>query len=365
MTQTAIPCLFMRGGTSRGLYFARADLPADRETLSAVLLAALGAGHPLCIDGMGGSESVTTKVAMLSRSEEEGTDVDFFFAQISGNERSVDYAPTCGNILVGVGPAAIEMGLKAPDGEATSVDILATNTGARITEVVTTLDGKVVYDGDTAIAGVPGTAAPVLVKFRGVTGGKTGAMFPTGRTVEEIDGIPVTLIDVAMPMMIARAESFGLTGYETKAELDANAAFFARMEPMRREAGRRMGLGDVAGKVVPKVGLLAPPRGPAHLSSRYFVPDACHPSHAVSGAICTAACLLSPGTVAEGLGPPPPPSPATIRIEHVMGTMELAMEYGHDPAGALIVDSAGVIRTARLIMRGEVMVPRRVWDGCR
>ncbi|MEL7117120.1 MAG: PrpF domain-containing protein, partial [Pseudomonadota bacterium] len=187
MTQTAIPYLFMRGGTSRGPYMNRSDLPEDLDTLAEVLISMVGAGHPINIDGIGGGTAVTTKVAMLSPSDSEWADVDYFFAQVSVEERLVDFKPTCGNILVGVGPAAIEMGLIPATGDATEVKIHAVNTGARVRAEVQTRDGAVLYDGDAAIDGVPGTAAPIGLNFMDVVGGATGSMFPTGQRIDEID----------------------------------------------------------------------------------------------------------------------------------------------------------------------------------
>lgn len=360
--QTAIPCLFLRGGTSRGPYFRRHDLPGREDLLAEVLIAAMGAGHPLQIDGVGGGATVTSKVAMLSPSAHGRADVDFFFAQVAVAERLVDFSPSCGNILVGVGPAAIEMGIVAArDGE-TPVRIHSTNTGALTEALVQTPGGRVEYEGGAAIDGVPGTAAPVVLNFMDVIGSKTGALFPTGRRREMIDGVEVTCIDVAMPMVIARAADFGLTGYESRAELDANRAFFERMEPIRRIAGERMGLGDVSRKVVPKFGLLAPPRAGGAVSSRYFVPDSCHPSHAVTGAICVGSCLLSPGTVADGIALPPPPGPvAVVRVEHVAGVIEVRFEGRFGGADGFMLEKAGVIRTARKIWAGELYVPAWVW----
>jgi 2-methylaconitate cis-trans-isomerase PrpF len=352
MIQTAFPFLLMRGGTSRGPYFNRADLPEDRDTLSDVLMQVCGAGHPHNIDGVGGGVAVTTKVAMLSPSAEPDCDVDYFFAQVAVEERSVDYRPTCGNILVGVGPAAIEMGLVAPQGEETRVRIRAVNTGARVEAVVQTPGGRVRYAGDVAIDGVPGTAAPVAVNFLDVVGTSCGAFLPTGQAQDEIDGVAVTCMDVAMPMMIARAADFGLTGYETAAELDANRALFARMEAIRLEAGRRMGFGDVAKSVTPKIGLLAAPRADGHVCARYFMPWRTHPTLAVTGSQCLAACALTPGTVAEGLAQPPEGSPALMRIEHPAGEIEVTVDYSMGPNG-FGLRSAGLIRTARLIARGE------------
>ena len=368
MTQAAVPFLFLRGGTSRGPYLHRADLPEDRERLAEALIAMIGAGHPLNIDGIGGGAAVTTKVAMLSPSDDDWAEVDYFFAQVGVEERLVDFRPTCGNILVGVGPAAIEMGLVAATGGATDVRIRAVNTGARVLAKVRTEGGAVVYDGDAAIDGVPGTAAPVELRFMDVVGGATGALFPTGARREAIDGIEVSCMDVAMPMAIARADAFGLTGYESAAELDGNRAFYDRMEPIRREAGRRMGLGDVSKSVTPKFGLLAPARDGGTAAARYFMPWNCHPSLAVTGSQCLGACLLCPGTVGEGLGRRPaggrrPPgrveSPARLLLEHPMGMLEVMLEYAAD-GDSFDVISAGLVRTARKLAAGEVFVPRHV-----
>ena len=260
MSQTAIPFIFMRGGTSRGPYIQRKHLPKDRETLEQVLIAMLGSGHPMNIDGLGGGASITTKVAMLSPSDDPWADVDYFFAQVSVETRLVDTKPTCGNILVGVGPAAIEMGLVAATGDVTEVKIRAVNTGARVLARVQTPNGQPSYAGDTVIDGVPGTASPVALSFMDVVGGATGSMFPTGNRVDVFDGIEVSCIDVAMPMVIARAKDFGLTGHESPAELDENRDFYARMEPIRQAAGAKMGFGDVSASVLPKFTVLAPPR---------------------------------------------------------------------------------------------------------
>ncbi len=359
MTQVAIPFHFLRGGTSRGAYFRRADLPADRDVLSEVLIKVMGAGNPRNIDGLGGGNAVTTKVAMLSASEDPAADVDYFFAQVAVNEALVDYRPTCGNILIGVGPAAIEMGLVPVTGERTRVRIRAVNTGALIEAVVETPGGRVNYEGDVAIDGVPGTAAPIGLNFLDVVGSGTGSMLPTGKVREEIDGIWVTLIDVAMPMMIARAADFGITCDESQKELDLMNDLFAAMEPRRLEAGRRMGLGDVGKSVTPKIGLIAPPTGDANLKARYFMPWACHPTLAITGSQCLAACALVPGSIAEGIARPIAPAPAIVRFEHPVGTIEVTVDYRLDD-GVLDFRSAGVVRTARLIARGEVLVPERL-----
>lgn len=360
MSQTAIPFVFMRGGTSRGPYLNRSDLPEDLETLAEVLVAMVGSGHPLNIDGIGGGAAVTTKVAMLSESQDDWADVDYFFAQVSVEDRLVDFKPTCGNILAGVGPAAIEMGLvHAQDGE-TPVNILAVNTGAKVAANVLTRGGHVVYEGDARIDGVPGTAAPVTLKFMETVGGVTGAFLPTGKLVDEIDGIAVTCMDVAMPMVIARAESFGLTGYESTVELDENADFLARMEAVRLKAGKMMGMGDVSKSVTPKFGIVAPARDAGTIATRYFMPWKTHPSMAVTGAQCLASCVLTPGTVAEA--PIPNETPARVVLEHASGTIEVLVDYDMGADG-LQIKAAGLTRTARKLAAGEVFVPTRIWSG--
>ncbi|MEM7177916.1 MAG: 4-oxalomesaconate tautomerase [Pseudomonadota bacterium] len=361
MTQTAIPFLFIRGGTSRGPYMQRPDLPEDRETLAKVLISAIGAGHPLNIDGIGGGAPVTTKVAMISRSDQPGVDIDYLFAQVSVTEKMVDFKPTCGNMLSGVGPAAIELGLAHATPGETRLRIRAVNTGALIDATLQTPGGAMTYEGDAAIDGVPGTAAPVGLSFMGVVGAATGKLLPTGAVRDTIDGIEVTCLDVAMPVVIARAEAFGLTGHESSAELDADKAFFARMEPIRIEASRRMGMGDVSQSVTPKFALVAPARSGGSLATRYFQPWNCHPTLAVTGAQCIASCALMPGTVADGLMAPPE-SPAKVVIEHPLGAIDALVDFKVTNAG-IEIHSAGLTRTTRLLARGELYVPRSVWAG--
>ena len=359
MAQTAIPFLFMRGGTSRGPYFRREDLPSELGDLERVLVAALGSGHPLNIDGIGGGTAVTTKVAMLSQSKEPGCDVDYFFAQVSVADRKVDFKPTCGNILSGVGPAAIELGIVPTIGDVTRVRIHSVNTGAKVEAIVQTPGGEVTYEGDAAIDGVPGTAAPIYLNFMDVVGSATGALLPTGHLTDEIDGVSVTCMDVAMPIVIARADAFGLSGFETVEELDANRAFYERMEPIRRKAGLLMGMGDVSSSVVPKFALLSPPRHGGTITARYFMPLNCHPTMAVTGAQCLASCILTPGTVAQGLATPPDGIPALVKIEHPNGVIDVTVDY-EDSADGFVLKSAGLLRTARLLARGEVLVPNWV-----
>ena len=361
MTQTGIPYFFMRGGTSRGPYFNRADLPEDLDVLAQVLIAAVGSGHRLNIDGIGGGDAVTTKVAMLSKSEDKWADVDYFFAQVSVEKQLVDFKPTCGNILSGVGPAAIEMGLIDPQEGETEIRIRSVNTGAQVLAKVQTPGREITYDGDAEIAGVPGQAAPISLNFMGVVGSSTGAFLPTGNLRDRIDGIDVTCMDVAMPMVIARASEFGLTGYETVQELDDNKDFFKRMESVRFKAGELMGMGEVSESVTPKFGLFAPAREGGTIATRYFMPWNTHPSMAVTGSQCMASCALTPGTIADGLLERPTSSPANVVLEHASGTIEVLVDFSSEDGFSL--NSAGLLRTARKLADGSIYVPARIWSG--
>ncbi|MES9944547.1 MAG: 4-oxalomesaconate tautomerase [Candidatus Thiodiazotropha sp.] len=364
--QTAIPCTMMRGGTSRGPYFKAADLPSDIATRDRVLLAVMGSPDARQIDGIGGATSLTSKVAIVSPSDHPHADVDYLFAQVSIDQAFVDTAPSCGNMLSGVGPFAIENAmLEAQDGE-TLVRIRNVNTDSLIDAIIQTPGGQVEYEGATAIDGVPGTAAPVVLNFREIVGTKTGALLPTGNAKDTIEGVEVTCIDVAMPMVIMAASSLGKTGHESKAELDADEAFLARMEGIRLAAGQLMGLGDVSGKVVPKVALLAGPRHHGNITSRYFVPDSCHAAHAVTGAICVAITTAVKGSVADGLARTEPELeqglPNKCSIEHPSGSIEITLDLDQ-LEGSLRVNSAGVIRTTRKLFSGEVYLPAAIWEG--
>lgn len=361
MPQRAIPCIFMRGGTSRGPYFRIEDLPADTATRDRVLLAVMGSPDVRQIDGIGGADPLTSKVAIVSRSKRPGIDVDYHFAQVLIDKALVDTSPSCGNMLSGIGPFAIERGLVKPTGETTLVRIYDVNTDTKIEATISTPGGRVEYGGAAAIDGVPGTAAEIKLAFLDAIGSKTGKLLPTGNLRDTIDGIEVTLIDVTVPMMIARADAFGLTGYEGKEHFAADTKFFARMEKMRRIAGEMMGLGNVADKVVPKVAILSAPRDPGGtVTSRYFTPDKLHQAHAVTGGACVASCCALKGSVADGIAKVKGSDTEMIYIEHPSGVIDILLEKrgaGKD----MIVDRVGVVRTARKIMAGEVYVPDAVW----
>ena len=252
MKTIGLPCVLMRGGTSRGPFFVGSDLPADITARDAVLLSAMGAGHELQIDGLGGGNPLTSKVAIVSKSTRPGIDVDYLFAQVKVGERAVDTSPNCGNMLSGVAPFAIEKGLVAARHGLTSVRIYNINTGKVIDSTVMTPDGRVTYDGDCRIDGVPGAAAPIELTFLDAAGAKTGRLLPTGKPLDRICGVDVSCVDAATPLVIMRAGEFGKTASETPAELDADRAFMARINEIRILAGALMGLGDVTNLVIPK-----------------------------------------------------------------------------------------------------------------
>ncbi|MEO1793476.1 MAG: 4-oxalomesaconate tautomerase [Pseudomonadota bacterium] len=355
MPLRSLPCLFMRGGTSRGPYFLKSDLPSDTAERDRVLLSAMGSPDTRQIDGLGGATTMTSKVAIVSKSERPDVDLDYLFAQVDIENALVDTSPSCGNMLSGVAPFALETGLMTAGEGETRAMIFNENTGSRIEAIVQSPGGAITYDGDTAIDGVPGTAAPIVLNFLDVVGGKTGAMFPTGTRLERIGGFDVTCIDVAMPMVMFRATDLGLSGHETREELEADPEIVAVTEPVRREAGRLMGLGDVADLVIPKVGLLSEPRGLGDIASRYLTPLKVHPAHAVTGAVCVATALSMEGTVANALASRSEANPRDISIAHPSGSIDVRLALtgtGDD----LTVASAGLVRTARPIMRGEVLV---------
>lgn len=352
-----IPCVIMRGGTSRGPYFRASDLPSDVAERDRVLLSVMGSPHPMQVDGIGGTYTQTSKVAIVGPSPRDDADVDYLFAQVSVTEAIVDTKPNCGNMLAGVGPFAIEEGMVPVQGAETRVRVHNVNTGALVEETVQTPDGHVTYDGDQAIDGVNGTAAPIRMAFTNTEGAVTGALFASGERQEEIEGIPVTLIDNAMPMMMLRAAAVGLRGDESADEIDAMRDMLVRLEQMRLEAGRRMGLGDVSNSVTPKIGLLSAAREGGTIASRYLTPHECHRSHAATGAICLATACSMDGTVAAEVIGGPVRESGTVVIEHPSGRIQVAVELVPDGAGGRRVARAEILRTARRIFEGHVFVP--------
>ena len=359
--QTAIPCTLMRGGTSKGPFFLATDLPADTALRDRVLLAVMGSPDPRQIDGVGGAEPLTSKVAIVSKSTRPNVDVDYLFAQVSIDKPLVDVSPNCGNMLAGVGPFAIEQGLVPARDPTTRVAIYMVNTGNLAVATIQTPGGVVRYDGDTAIGGVPGTAAPIEIDFLDTAGSVCESLLPTGKPRDRVNGIDVTCVDNGMPVVVIPANALGKTGYESPKDLDTDVGFKKRLEELRLAVGPLMGLGDVRDKVVPKMTLIAPPRAGGHVCTRTFIPHRCHAAIGVLGAVSVATACVLPGSVAEGIVKRPSGSPLTFSVEHPSGEFTVTLEvFG---AGAdFKVGRSGILRTARALFDGHVLVPRSVWD---
>ncbi len=248
---TDIPCLLMRGGTSKGPYFLADDLPPDPAARDRVLLAVMGSPHVRQIDGIGGGDSLTSKVVIVGRSARPGIDIDYLFAQIAVGEGGVDTAPNCGNMLAGVGPFAIERGLVRAADPQTTVRIFNVNTGKVIEAVIQTPGGSVTYDGDARIDGVPGHGAPIVLNFLDAAGAKTGKLLPTGQPIDLIDGIEVSCVDLSSPLVFVAAAALGKTGYETKRELDGDPELLARLEALRQRAAARWAWATCAARCCP------------------------------------------------------------------------------------------------------------------
>ena len=360
--QTAIPCTLMRGGTSKGPFFLATDLPADTALRDRILLAVMGSPDPRQIDGVGGAEPLTSKVAIVSKSTRPNVDVDYLFAQVSVEKPLVDVSPNCGNMLAGVGPFAIEKGLVVARDPVTPVAIYMVNTGNLAIAKVQTPGGVVRYDGGTAIAGVPGTAAPIEVDFLDTAGSVCESLLPTGKARDVIEGMEVTCIDNGMPVVVIPAASFGKTGYETPQELDGDTAFKQRLEKLRLAVGPLMGLGDVRDKVVPKMTLIAPPRAGGHVCTRTFIPHRCHAAIGVLGAVSVATACVLPGSVAEGIVKKVSGQPLVFSVEHPSGEFTVTLEVSGEGA-AFKVGRSGILRTARALFEGHALVPHAIWDG--
>ncbi|MFO1013769.1 MAG: 4-oxalomesaconate tautomerase [Caulobacteraceae bacterium] len=363
MTQTAIPCWVMRGGTSKGLYFLSADLPADTATRDAVLLAALGSPDERQIDGMGGAHPLTSKVAVISPPTRPDVDLDYLFLQVVVDEARVDAGQNCGNILAGVGPFAIEKGLVPVRGEITDVRIHMVNSASVAIATVQTPGSQVRYDGAARIDGVPGTAAPIPTDFEDVAGSSCGALLPTGNPRDVVEGVEVTCIDNGMPVVILRAADFGLTGDESPDALEANAELKARIERIRLAVGPLMNLGDVAKKTVPKMTLVSPARHGGRVGTRSFIPHRVHEAIGVLGAVSVATACMTPGSVgAEVAGITEFEGAKSLEIEHPTGFFTIDMETRLENGAVKVLKSA-LLRTARKLMTGEVFVPSSVWSG--
>lgn len=347
-----VPCLLMRGGTSKGAYFLAEDLPAEPPARDELLLRVMGSPDARQIDGLGGAHPLTSKVGVVSRSDDPRADVDYLFLQVALDRTEVSERQNCGNILAGVGPFAVERGLVPAGEKRTSVRIRMVNTGDLATATFPTPGGRVDYTGDAAISGVPGTAAPVTIEF------PPGAhpLLPTGNVLDVIDGVPVTCVDNGMPTVLVAAGDLEVTGYEQPEDLEGDLVLAGRLRELRLAAGRLMGLGDVSDTTVPKVTLLAAPRDGGAVTTRTFIPVRCHTSIGVLGAAGVAAGLRIEGGVGARLARLPDRG-ERVRIEHPTGFLDIESSLGTGPDGLPTARRTAVVRTARKIFDG-VVFPR-------
>ncbi|MFE6282224.1 4-oxalomesaconate tautomerase [Streptomyces sp. NPDC057877] len=344
-----VPCLLMRGGTSKGAYFLAGDLPADPAARDELLLRIMGSPDARQIDGLGGAHPLTSKVAVVSPSTDPRADVDYLFLQVAVDRAEVTDRQNCGNLLAGVGPFAVERGLVPADDELTSVRVRMVNSGDLATATFPTPGGRVDYTGDAEISGVPGTAAPVVIEFPP----GTGPLLPTGNARDDLHGTPVTCVDNGMPTVLIAASDLAVTGYETPRDLEEDRSLAARLREIRLLAGRRMGLGDVTDTTVPKLTLLAPPRDGGAVTTRTFIPVRCHTSIGVLGAASVAAGLRIDGGVGAGIARVTP-GDDRVRIEHPTGFLDIVSGVGTGADGLPSARRTAVVRTARKIFDGTV-----------
>lgn len=362
-TQVSIPCSVMRGGTSKGLYFLASDLPTDVAARDRFLLAAMGSPDVREIDGMGGGHPLTSKVAVVSKSARDGIDVDYLFLQVWPDRAEVSDAQNCGNILAGVAPFALEKGLVSATGDLTAVSIYMVNTDSKATAFVDTPNGVVNYDGTARIDGVPGTHAPININFEDVAGSSCGALLPTGNVVDVVNGVEVTCIDNGMPVVCLNAADFEITGYETPAELEANQELREKIEAIRLAVGERMNLGDVTNKTVPKMSLLSKAKDGGLINTRTFIPHRAHDAIGVLGAVSVAtACMLKGSVAAKIAGLEQIANSLDIEVEHPTGFFTVQMEIDQSGEDLKITKSA-LLRTARLLMSGDIFVPKSAWEN--
>ena len=354
MPQTTIPFMQFRGGSSKGIYFLANDLPSDADLRDQIILDAVGSDASQ-VDGLGGGVPLTSKVAIVSSSEQEGVDVDYLFVQVVVGENRVDKKPNCGNILAGVGPFALEAGLVKPAGDETRVVVRMLNSDKLCDLVLQTPNKQVTYSGDAQIDGVQGSAAPITCLYSDLAGSVTGALLPTGNAVDIVDGIEITCIDNGMPVVVLRATDLGISGYESPQALDSDSALKEKLESIRKQIGPKMNLGNVEGAAVPKMCLVSAAKNGGLINTRAFIPYECHKSIGVLGAVSVAtACLLPESNVYQMANPVPG---SFQSVEHPAGAFAISLDVDKTKT-PVAVNSAGVLRTARLLSRGELFVPQ-------
>ncbi|PPR09137.1 MAG: 4-oxalomesaconate tautomerase [Alphaproteobacteria bacterium MarineAlpha11_Bin1] len=361
--QTKIPCVIQRGGTSKGPFFLASDLPSDTDLRDRVLLSIMGSPDSRQIDGLGGADPLTSKVAIVSRAEEDDVDLNYLFCQVKVDQPMVDITPNCGNMLAGVAPFALEHGLIDSIDGCTTVRINMVNSGNLCDAHIQTPGGIVTYYGDAQIDGSPGTSAPVMIDFLKTAGSACGSLLPTGNVVDEIDGLKITCIDNGMPVVLIRAEDVGVTGYETLHEMNSSENLKKNLETIRLRVGKAMNLGVVQNKVVPKMCLVSPPINGGTINTRCFIPHVCHSSIGVLAAVTVGTACVLPGSVAFELSETSDENPKLISVEHPTGEFSVELETRETPDGIPHIQRAALLRTTRRLMEGFALIPADIWDG--
>ncbi|MCO5949360.1 4-oxalomesaconate tautomerase [Mucilaginibacter flavidus] len=358
--QTAIPYMQLRGGSSKGLFFEARDLPDDQALRNRVLIAAMegvGCGDPRQIDGLGGGYSLTSKVAVISPSKLKDADLEYLFLQVEIGKGKVSTVQTCGNILAGVVPFAIESGMIPAQDGLTTARVNMLNTGGICEILVETPNFKVEYAGNAKVDGVPGTAAPVICNYLEIEGSTCGSLYPTGNIIDEINGIKLTCIDNGMPVVLLVASDFGITGYESNSDLDRNESLKEQLEDIRLKIGPIMNLGDVKSKTIPKMCLISAPQSNGLINTRMFIPHVCHEAIGVLAAISVATACVSQGNVVHRVITAPDSDIKKLSIEHPSGELTVTLDYDCNADGKITIKRSGVMRTVRLLSKGEVFIP--------
>ena len=361
-SQTKIPCVLMRGGTSKGAYFIASDLPADEFLRDNILLSVMGSPDTRQINGVGGANPLTSKIAIVRRSSRKGVDLDYLFIQVVVDEPRTSTVQNCGNILAGVGQFAVERGLLAAGDGETTVTIFLENSDSLADVTFPSHGGAPVYDGEARIDGVPGVSAPVMINFRDTEGSACGALLPTGNLIDIVQGVEVTCVDNGMPVVLMAATDFGITGYESREILNGDSELKSRVEAIRLDIGHKMNLGDVMKKTVPKMTLVAPPRDGGTICTRSFIPHDCHAAIGVFAAVSVGTGCVIPGTVANRVAVIPDGDAKLMSVEHPTGEFSVEMEM-EDGGGLPKIKRAALLRTARRLFEGNVLIPSGVWDG--
>ncbi len=358
--QKEVNYMHIRGGSSKGLYFNSSDLPSDQEEKDRILIAAMCGRGPedvRQIDGLGGADPLTSKVGIVSLSQRSDADLDYEFVQVVLGGGKTDRTQNCGNILAGVVPFALETGMLPVQDPVTEYRVFMVNSDSLCTVRIATPKGKISYRGSASIDGVPGTSAPISCLYEGISGATCGALLPTGNSVDIVEGVPITCIDNGMPVVLVRAEDLGRSGYESPNQLSEDTELKEKLEKIRLKAGHLMNLGDVKEKVVPKMTLIAPPREGGIVSTRSFIPHKVHAAIGVLASVTVATGCLIPGSVCDGIAVAEVgDGEMSYLVEHPSGVISVTLDLEKGTDGP-VVTRAGLIRTARALSRGEILLP--------